>query len=155
MYNSEYISCPKIGFEHTLEITTKEYNAVNGSPQWDVLYPTTLYSLEELVDNLDKAHDDFLRDSRAAFETAYDDILDDEEDEKIDEPACEGCGQIIPNSCMSVATKTPLGFICGDCDLEDEPACGDCGGCCECLGDPPDCRWDTTAEMDDFYREIY
>lgn len=36
---------------------------------------------------------------------------------------------------------------------DDVPACGDCGGCCECLGDPPDCRWDTTAEMDDYYRE--
>ncbi len=38
---------------------------------------------------------------------------------------------------------------------DEEPACGDCGGCCECLGEPPDCRWDTTAEMDDFYQEIY
>ena len=122
MFSSEYISCPARGFQHTLEVTTKEYNKVNGSPQWDVLYPTTRYSLQELVDDLDKAHDDFLRDSRAAFETAYDDMLDDEEDEE---------------------------------DNENFPACGDCGGCCECLGDPPDCRWDTTAEMDDFYREIY
>ena len=117
MYNSEYISCPKIGFEHTSEITTKEYNKANGSPQWDVLYPTTLYSLEELVDDLDKAHDKFVKEASDAFEQAYDDMLDDKEDE--------------------------------------EPACGDCGGCCECLGDPPDCRWDTTAEMDDEFEEIY
>ena len=88
MYNSEYISCPKIGFEHTSEITTKEYNKANGSPQWDVLYPTTLYSLEELVDDLDKAHDKFVKEASDAFEQAYDDMLDDKENE---EPACVNC----------------------------------------------------------------
>lgn len=38
--------------------------------------------------------------------------------------------------------------------LDDEPACGDCGGCCECLGDPEvEYRFDTLAEQEDFYRE--
>ena len=40
-------------------------------------------------------------------------------------------------------------------DEEDEEC--ECGGhmCEDCIGEPEDCRFDTTAERDDFYREQY
>lgn len=50
MFDSQFISCPARGFEHLLEIATKEFNALNGHPQYDVHYPTSMKSLsnEEL-----------------------------------------------------------------------------------------------------------
>lgn len=40
-------------------------------------------------------------------------------------------------------------------DGEDIMDCKECGGdgCYECRGEPEDCRFDTTAERDDFYAE--
>lgn len=39
---------------------------------------------------------------------------------------------------------------------EDTMDCKECGGdgCLDCIGEPEDCRFDTTQERDDFYAEI-
>jgi len=120
MFNSTLISCPNVAFEHACEMATREFNAVHGSPQWDVQYPTTGHTMtdEEL------------------------DIIHDMENE---------------DGCQEWRTQ-PDGFCsCPDCSepVEDEPACGNCEGCLDCLGEPEESRFDTSEEMAEFYREIY
>ena len=47
MFDSRFISCPTIGFTHLLEIATREFNAVNGHPQYDVHYPMSKPTLTD------------------------------------------------------------------------------------------------------------
>lgn len=154
MFDSEYISCPIIGFHHTLLKATKEYEAVNGSPQWDVLYPTPEQpahspdSFEELIEELEAAYDEYVEEQHHAFELAYDEFLNDEDallHRPDDDPADQPCQDGLKGWCS-----------CDECSelADEEPACGDCGGCCECLGDPEvEPRFDTLHEQEEFYRE--
>jgi len=139
MFDSTYISCPAIGFDHLLTIVTKEFNLANGSPQWDVCYPTP-----EQPDHINEAE--------------YDAWLDEFAEELgLNEPTEEIATVILfgdPDHQIHRPDDDFADIDNQDYEDDDEPACGDCGGCCECLGDPEvEPRFDTLAEQEEFYRE--
>ena len=161
MFDSTYVSCPRIAWDHTMEIVFKAFNAVNGSPQWDVQYPTP----EPMMDGISEAeYDQFVDDVAAEMEDQDAQCCDHGEciicsQPSMDEDHCivrpdddlaeEGANSAFESNAQYKASEM------WNNDEFDEPACGDCGGCCECLGDPEvEPHFDTLREyLEEFYRE--
>lgn len=141
MFDSTFISCPDRAFHHLLEMVTREFNAINGHPQWDVQYPTP-----EQPQHLSEAeYDQFVDDVAAEME--------DQDARCCDHDECIICSQ--PDDDEDHCIVRPSGDDDPADYEDDEPACGDCGGCCECLGDPEvEPRFDTLHEQEEFYREV-
>ena len=151
---SEYISCPDIALLHLNETVARatQYYTYLPSPQQP---KHSLDSFNELVDELEAAYDLYVEE---AFEKEYDEFLNDEDalihrpdDDPTDLP--EESEWYCPDCEHESNTQYVVYQFLSD-DKFDEPACGDCGGCCECLGDPEvEDRFDTLHEQEEFYRE--
>lgn len=139
-----YISCPDIAFNH-LNDTVNRF--LFGRLQYQVHYPTPAQPTTP---------EDFMK----AFDRMYDEYLNEiPEDNLIDELSAELADGDLDHRIhrpdddfadLSQSEEDALVHGMEDEDA-DEPACGDCGGCYDCMGEPEDCRFDTIAERDDFY----
>lgn len=132
MQTLAYISCPDIASKH-LQATVESYFKPS---QWAVIYPSFDQPTSDVA-----AFEEF----KAVIEDEYEHYLIDAE---LDEAFAEL--QADPDHRIH-RPDDDLADLTMDEAMADEPACGDCGGCCECVGDPEDCRFDTIAERIDFY----
>ncbi len=90
MFDSTYISCPVIGFDHLLIIVNREFNLINGHPQYDVQYPRFATNLtDEELDIIHEMEDqDGCQEWRKGFcscdecSELVECILDQDEDER-------------------------------------------------------------------------
>jgi len=148
METIHYISCPDVAFKH-LDDTVKRWLA--GREQWEVRYPNPAQPTtpEDFMNAFDRMYDEYLN------EITEDNLIIDLGDEidyhndldhRIHRPDDDFAD-------LSQAEEDALVHGMEDEDAEDEPACGDCGGCYDCMGQPEDCRFDTIAERDDFYAD--
>jgi len=160
MMTSAYISCSNIAFQHlmeTLDFTSKP-------DPWAVHYPTPEQPDHMLEREYDAWLDEFaeelgLNDETKEITCPTGSDLDHQIHRPDDDPADIANEMAYEDGCQAWRQQ-PDGFCsCEDCSEpveEDEPACGGCSGCCECLGDPEvEPRFDTLHEQETFYRETY
>jgi len=145
MQTVAYISCPNIASEHLQDYLTELFRP----SQWAVIYPSfdqptsDVASFEEFKRVIEDEYEEYLLEP--AFDADYAELMADP-DHRIHRPDDD-----LADLTQAEEDELVHGMEDEDAEYEDEdePACGDCGGCSECVGDPEDCRYDTLAERID------